>query len=48
MDDDGLPEREYLEGFVKYLPEYDYLAPIVMSVEDPTKLAFNYKGSVSL
>lgn len=48
MDDDGLPDCRCLEELVKYLPKYDYLAPLVLSVEDPTKLAFNYKGSVSL
>lgn len=48
MDDDGLPHCRCLEELVKYLPEYDYLAPLVLSVEDPTKLAFKYKGSVSL
>ena len=47
MDDDGEPDCNCLENLVRYLPQYDHLAPMVLSIEDPTKLAFNYKGTFS-
>ena len=48
MDDDGKPDTHCLENLVKYLPEYDYLAPLVIAMEDSTRLAFNYHGSFSI
>lgn len=48
MDDDGLPDKKQLETLVKYLPQYDYLAPMVCSIENTQKLAFNHNGSFSV
>lgn len=48
MDDNGKPDMHCLEYLVNYLPEYDYLTPLVIAMEDPTRLAFNYKGSFSI
>lgn len=47
MDDDGVPDSYQLEKLVSYLPKYDYLAPVVLSINDENKLAFNYNGSFS-
>lgn len=47
MDDDGLPDACQLERLLEYFPEYDYLAPLVLSVDNPSKLAFNYHGLFS-
>lgn len=47
MDDDGVPNSFQLEKLVAYLPKYDYLAPVVLSINEENKLAFNYKGSFS-
>lgn len=47
MDDDGEPDCNCLENLVRYLPQYDHLAPIVLSIEAPAKLAFPYKGTSS-
>lgn len=45
MDDDGLPEKDCLANLVRYLGEYDYIAPMVLSKENNQLLAFNYNGS---
>lgn len=48
MDDDGLPEKDCLKKLSEYLTQYDYLAPMVVSVEDSSRLAFNHKGDYSI
>lgn len=48
MDDDGVADRRQLEELVKYYPEHDYIAPLVLAKENPESLAFNYYGSHSL
>lgn len=40
MDDDGEPDRKCLEELVKFLPNRDYIAPIVLSDEDRTTCSF--------
>lgn len=48
MDDDGMPDSSQLEKLLEYFPQYDYLAPLVLSKDDKEKLAFNYKGTFSV
>lgn len=48
MDDDGQPDKYCLENLIKYLPQYDYLAPLVLDIDNKNQLAFNYKGSFIL
>lgn len=48
MDDDGTPDADCLERLVNYLPKYDFMSPLVVSTEDSQKLAFNYKGELSV
>lgn len=45
MDDDGMPNITCLENLLRYLPTYDYIAPLVLDIENNNNLAFNYKGS---
>ena len=45
MDDDGQPDKFCLENLISYLPQYDYLAPLVLDIDNKNQLAFNYKGS---
>lgn len=45
MDDDGIPDAGQLANLVSYLPQYDYIAPLVLAEEDTSILAFNYNGS---
>lgn len=45
MDDDGIPAPECLESLVAHGYASDYLAPLVVDVEDPNLLAFEYMGS---
>lgn len=47
MDDDGIPDKDCLRHLAEYLPQYDYIAPLVLSVENNEKLAFNYQGDFS-
>lgn len=44
MDDDGIPDSRQLEHLVEHSTEFDYLSPLVLSKEDPSKLSF---GDVS-
>ena len=44
MDDDGIPEKNCLKQLLQYYPQYDFLSPMVLSVDDHSKLAFNYHG----
>lgn len=48
MDDDGMPDSGCLENLVKYLPNYNYLSPLVVSIENQEKLAFNHDGDFSV
>lgn len=45
MDDDGVADKNQLENLVNYLTNYDYIAPLVIALEDSESLAFNYYGS---
>ena len=47
MDDDGVPDRRQLEELTSHLSEYDYIAPLVLSIEDSSRLAFHYHGKIS-
>lgn len=40
LDDDGIPQAQQLETLVAHLPEQDYLSPLVVAKEDPSKIAF--------
>lgn len=42
MDDDGIPERSCLNNMAPYLNTNAHIAPLVLSVENPQKLAFPY------
>ncbi len=44
MDDDGMPEAQCLEELVKHLRTHDYLSPMVVDVENPDKMSFEYCG----
>lgn len=44
MDDDGQPDKYCLENLICYLPQYDYLAPLVLDIDNKNQLAFNYNG----
>lgn len=44
MDDDGIPETKCLYGLVRYLGKYDYIAPMVLDIEDSQKMSFEYCG----
>lgn len=48
MDDDGQPDKYCLENLTSYLPQYDYLAPLVLDIDNKEQLAFNYNGSFVL
>ena len=45
MDDDGVADKAQLKYLIAHLDKYDYLAPLVISKEDPTRCAF-YNMSV--
>lgn len=45
MDDDGIPDSNCLASLVKYLGEYDYIAPMVLNINDSSKMAFEYCGT---
>lgn len=47
MDDDGVPDSKQMECLMTYFPEHDYLAPLVLSLDDSSRLAFNCKGECS-
>ena len=47
MDDDGIPDDTCLFQLTKYLGEYDYIAPMVVDINDPSKLSFEYCGEKS-
>lgn len=40
MDDDGEPDKECLKELVKFLPNRDYIAPMVLSDEDRNTCSF--------
>ena len=40
MDDDGEPDKECLKELVKFLPNRDYIAPMVLSDEDRNSCSF--------
>ena len=40
MDDDGEPDKDCLKELVKFLPNRDYIAPIVLSDEDRNTCSF--------
>lgn len=42
MDDDGIPDKGCLQQLALHLDVNDYIAPMVLAVEDKTKLAFPY------
>lgn len=44
MDDDGIPEVNCLHSLVRYLGRYDYVAPMVLDIEDSQKMSFEYCG----
>lgn len=44
MDDDGVPDRDCLENLLPYLCKYDYVAPLVLNIDNNNELAFNYGG----
>lgn len=46
MDDDGEPASDCLELMVPYLSQYDYVAPLVVSIEDRMTCAFKPNTSV--
>ena len=48
MDDDGIPAETCLEELVKHFDNYSYICPLVLNIEDETKLAFPRKGSHDL
>lgn len=46
MDDDGVPAENCLEHMIPYLKDNEYVAPLVLALEDRTKLAFGtFSGS---
>lgn len=47
MDDDGVPAELQLQYLSSYLDKYDYISPLVLSIEDNNRLAFNYHGCFS-
>lgn len=42
MDDDGIPDKKCLANMLPYMTKYGYIAPLVLSVENPKELAFQY------
>lgn len=44
MDDDGVPESDQLHYLAYYLGGYDYIAPLVIAIENDMNLSFPYKG----
>ena len=48
MDDDGIPAPNCLENLLKYMPQYHQVGPMVLSIEDDHRLAFNNHGSFSV
>ena len=44
MDDDGIPDSEQLNYLACYLGGYDYIAPLVIAIENDMNLSFPYKG----
>lgn len=40
MDDDGVADKEQLKNLVAHLDQYDYLSPLVIAKEEPTRCAF--------
>lgn len=46
MDDDGVPEKNCLYYLASNLPDFDYIASTVLSIEDRNSLAFPYKGKI--
>ena len=48
MDDDGIPDKYQLENLCKYLTKYHYIAPLVLSTEDPNEPAFFSPERLSL
>lgn len=48
MDDDGKAEKDCLKELAKYIGKYDYVAPLVLSIDDDTKLAFDCYGEIKI
>lgn len=44
MDDDGVPKKDCLMLLQSYLSTYDYIAPLVTSIENTDKLSFGCFG----
>ena len=40
MDDDGLPDKDCLKNLMPYLSHYDYISPMVISMENHAMMAF--------
>lgn len=48
MDDDGVPAETCLEELLKYSEDYPYVCPLVLDIEDDTRLAFPRNGTHDL
>lgn len=46
MDDDGMPQPDCLKEMLPYLEKRDYIAPLVLSVENKENLAFPTQGFI--
>lgn len=40
MDDDGVPDTYCLENLLKYIHEYAFISPLVLSIDDNSEMAF--------
>ena len=47
MDDDGIPDAMQLEKLLMHIDERDYLSPLVVAKENPSKLSFGGSPNVS-
>lgn len=48
MDDDGIPEPTCLENLIYKGAGYDYIAPMVVDVQNPNLLSFEYMGNTRM
>lgn len=46
MDDDGIPNEDCLKNLSEYLGKYHFICPLVLSTENPERLAFPYNGKI--
>jgi rhamnopyranosyl-N-acetylglucosaminyl-diphospho-decaprenol beta-1,3/1,4-galactofuranosyltransferase len=48
MDDDGLPDKDCLKNLCDYLSEHEYIAPMVLNIDNHIELAFPYPKEKTL